>query len=268
MYGILHFCRLPFSIVHGLSWRATMNLENDFLCSRTLLEVDHEPVSSPVGVLGPELRAENYLSLAPTSIGDLFVKDHLSGEEFFLDPAGKVARGQPLFGQCHYPPAYAFFGLTFQNTVRRGDFFEVVLSQVFSIGCDAKPSEIFDTIRRRNPSPYDFLINLGDEQLIGGSPEMFVRVKGDQVETCPISGTGRRGTGPRRCGHRSDASRARTRRQRRPSRPSRPRPCGRCTPPAPRKPRRSPRSRPAMRARSASDNNSRTATAPPVRPLA
>ena len=47
-------------------------------------------------------------------------------------------------------------------------------------------------MQRANPSPYEFLIQFGDEQLVGASPEMFVRVEGERVETCPISGTARR----------------------------------------------------------------------------
>ena len=79
---------------------------------------------------------------------------------------------------------------------KMGDFFEVVLSQVFSAECSDRPSDIFKRLRLRNPSPYDFLINLGDEQLVGASPEMFVRVDAKQVETCPISGTVQRGESP------------------------------------------------------------------------
>ena len=45
-----------------------------------------------------------------------------------------------------------------------------------------------------NPSPYSFFINLGEQEyLVGASPEMFVRVTGRRVETCPISGTIKRG---------------------------------------------------------------------------
>jgi anthranilate synthase len=47
-----------------------------------------------------------------------------------------------------------------------------------------------------NPSPFEFLIQFGEEQLVGTSPEMFVRVEGDRVESCPISGTARRGKNP------------------------------------------------------------------------
>ena len=49
-----------------------------------------------------------------------------------------------------------------------------------------------------SPSPYEFLLQFGDEQLVGASPEMFVRVEGQRVETCPISGTAQRTGDPMR----------------------------------------------------------------------
>lgn len=80
----------------------------------------------------------------------------------------------------------------------RGDLFEAVLSQTFREPCKVPPSVIFQRLQERNPSPYGFQINLGNsETLVGASPEMFVRAecnaKGMRVETCPISGTIRRG---------------------------------------------------------------------------
>ena len=76
-----------------------------------------------------------------------------------------------------------------QEGCRRGDFFEVVLSQSFSTLFSEQPSTLFKRICEKNPSPYSFLINMGKEQLVGASPEMYVRVKGDRFETSPISGT-------------------------------------------------------------------------------
>ncbi|MBD2677634.1 MULTISPECIES: anthranilate synthase [Nostoc] len=76
---------------------------------------------------------------------------------------------------------------------RRGDLFEVVPSQNFVEGYEEEPSKLFETLKDINPSPYGFIFNLGGEYLIGASPEMFVRVEGKRVETCPISGTIRRG---------------------------------------------------------------------------
>jgi len=75
-----------------------------------------------------------------------------------------------------------------------GDLFEVVPSQTFYAPCVEQPSAIFTRMRRNNPSPYGFFINLGDDEyLVGASPEMYVRVRGKRIETCPISGTIKRG---------------------------------------------------------------------------
>ncbi len=74
-----------------------------------------------------------------------------------------------------------------------GDLFEVVPSHVFHGTC-ASPAAFYELLRQRNPAPYEFLFNLGEgEYLVGASPEMYVRVTGDRVETCPIAGTIARG---------------------------------------------------------------------------
>ena len=77
-----------------------------------------------------------------------------------------------------------------------GDLFEVVPSHEFWARC-ASPAAFYERLRRRNPAPYEFFLNLGDgEYLVGASPEMYVRVTGDRVETCPIAGTVARGANP------------------------------------------------------------------------
>jgi anthranilate synthase len=85
----------------------------------------------------------------------------------------------------------------------QGDLFEVVPGHVMYGRCDS-PAAFFERLRHINPAPYEFMFNLGDgEFLVGASPEMFVRVSrfedadpaaGLRVETCPISGTIKRGT--------------------------------------------------------------------------
>ena len=77
-----------------------------------------------------------------------------------------------------------------------GDLFEVVPSHVFHGSCGS-PAAFYERLRQRNPAPYEFFLNLGEgEFLVGASPEMYVRVTGDRVETCPIAGTIARGAGP------------------------------------------------------------------------
>jgi anthranilate synthase len=106
-------------------------------------------------------------------------------------PQGSAA---PESASDHAPGAYAAAVRVAREAFRRGDLFEVVLSQTFTERASVSPAEIFRRLRERNPSPYGFLLNLGgDEFLVGASPEMFVRVEGRRVETCPISGTIRRG---------------------------------------------------------------------------
>ena len=94
------------------------------------------------------------------------------------------------------PGSYARIVDLAKERFARGDLFEVVPSQAFRAPC-ASAAEFYQLLRRRNPAPYEFFFNLGEgECLVGASPEMYVRVTGDRVETCPISGTIRRGTDP------------------------------------------------------------------------
>jgi len=75
-----------------------------------------------------------------------------------------------------------------------GDIFELVLHREFYSEYKGRPSFLFEKMLDINPSPYQFFCQLGDMQLIGASPEMFIRVNGKRVESCPISGTIKRGT--------------------------------------------------------------------------
>ena len=77
---------------------------------------------------------------------------------------------------------------------RRGDLFEVVPGQTFFEPCATPPSVLYQRLRERNPAPYGALMNLGEQEyLVAASPEMYVRVEGRRIETCPISGTIARG---------------------------------------------------------------------------
>jgi anthranilate synthase len=91
------------------------------------------------------------------------------------------------------PGSYARVVMEARERFACGDLFEVVPSHVFHGRC-ASPAAFYELLRQRNPAPYEFLFNLGEgEYLVGASPEMYVRVTGDRVETCPIAGTIARG---------------------------------------------------------------------------
>ncbi len=94
------------------------------------------------------------------------------------------------------PGSYARVVEQAREKFARGDLFEVVPSHTFYAPCSA-PAAFYERLRARNPAPYEFFLNLGeDEYLVGASPEMYVRVTGDRVETCPIAGTIARGASP------------------------------------------------------------------------
>jgi anthranilate synthase len=99
------------------------------------------------------------------------------------------------------PGRYAAVVEQAKERFKCGDLFEVVPGHVFYERC-ASPSRFYERLRERNPAPFEFLFNLGacadgeGEYLVGASPEMYVRVNGDRVETCPISGTIARGADP------------------------------------------------------------------------
>ncbi|MFC0042527.1 anthranilate synthase component I [Actinomadura rayongensis] len=91
------------------------------------------------------------------------------------------------------PGVYAQMVRDARDKFVRGDLFEVTPGHAMHARCTS-PAAFFERLRESNPAPYEFLFNLGDgEFLVGASPEMFVRVSGDRVETCPIAGTIRRG---------------------------------------------------------------------------
>ncbi len=123
--------------------------------------------------------------------GEGFSTEGLSRDEI-AEPF-KTADRIPPRGD-HEPGEYANLVRKAMDSFKRGDLFEVVPGQMFYERCETQPSEISRKLKSINPSPYSFFINLGEgEYLIGASPEMFVRVNGRRVETCPISGTIKRG---------------------------------------------------------------------------
>ncbi len=89
---------------------------------------------------------------------------------------------------------------TFEAAVRKakeyilaGDIFQVVLSQRLSIPFAHPPISLYRALRSTNPSPYLFLLRLGDFSLVGSSPEILVHQESDVVTVRPIAGTRRRG---------------------------------------------------------------------------
>ena len=74
-----------------------------------------------------------------------------------------------------------------------GDVMQVVPSQRFSAKFKAEPVNLYRALRRLNPSPYMYFLDLGDFHIVGSSPEVLARLEDGQVTVRPIAGTRRRG---------------------------------------------------------------------------
>jgi anthranilate synthase len=112
--------------------------------------------------------------------------------------APPVPRDSGPIASDHTPQEYMAKVETVREGMRRGDYYEVVLRQTFHTPYSGKASELFRRVQLASPSPYEFLLQFGDEQLVGASPEMFIRVEGARIETCPIAGTAQRTGDPLR----------------------------------------------------------------------
>src|SRR2546428_137188 len=82
-----------------------------------------------------------------------------------------------------------------QEHIREGDVFQVVISQRAERPTSASALELYRALRRVNPSPYLFLLELDELALIGSSPETLVKAEGRRASLNPIAGTTERGPG-------------------------------------------------------------------------
>ena len=80
--------------------------------------------------------------------------------------------------------------------IAAGDIFQVVLSQRFEAPFELPPFSLYRALRRVNPSPYLYFLDLGEFAIAGSSPEILVKVSGGTVTVRPIAGTRPRGATP------------------------------------------------------------------------
>jgi len=82
---------------------------------------------------------------------------------------------------------------TSREYIRAGDIFQVNLSQRFEVDLPVSPYELYRQLRRINPAPFANYFNFEGVSVVGASPERFLRVSQDWVQTRPIKGTRPRG---------------------------------------------------------------------------
>ncbi len=77
--------------------------------------------------------------------------------------------------------------------ILEGDAIQIVLSQRLKFQVNQDPFTIYRALRTINPSPYMYFLNFGELQVVGSSPEVLVRLEGEEVQVRPIAGTRKRG---------------------------------------------------------------------------
>ncbi len=112
-------------------------------------------------------------------------------------PAPQTPPAAPAEPRSNTAPAdYRAVVETCKAYARAGDVFQVVPSQRFSAPFAAPPFALYRALRRLNPSPFLYYLNFGDFSVVGSSPEILVRLRGDTITIRPIAGTRPRGATP------------------------------------------------------------------------
>ncbi len=123
--------------------------------------------------------------------------DRLASAAPPLQPMSPPEKGTPEPAPSNLQPGeYEAMVEAVKEYVRAGDTFQTVVSQRFALTTSASAFDLYRVLRVINPSPYLYLLDLGDTQIVGSSPEALVQVQGRHVETWPIAGTRPRGATP------------------------------------------------------------------------
>ena len=100
---------------------------------------------------------------------------------------------EPVMTPNLAPGVYADMVNRAKDYIVAGDIFQVVLAQRFSTPFTLPPIALYRALRRINPSPFLFLLDLPGFALVGSSPEILVRLRDGEVTIRPIAGTRPRG---------------------------------------------------------------------------
>ena len=144
-------------------------IANVFLDEEPSLPKAYSKAEEKIHQLIAQLRAPAFRSLTRLSSGPSDLRSNVSREEFMrgVDQA--------------------------KEYIRAGDIIQVVLSQRFTTKLRCDPFDVYRALRSINPSPYLFYLQMKDAVLLGASPEVMVRLEGDEIELRPLAGTRRRG---------------------------------------------------------------------------
>ena len=103
---------------------------------------------------------------------------------------------EPLFDRGTSSDDYRAAVERAKGEIRRGEAFQVVVSQRFAMATEADPLDVYRMLRATNPSPYMYLLRFDGFAVVGSSPEALVKVTDGRAMMHPIAGTRWRGATP------------------------------------------------------------------------
>jgi anthranilate synthase component I len=133
------------------------------------------------------VRFDHAASVAEVISGDRDAIASLLGQPFAEPTVRRAQAGETvryLTGEAYETGVRAA-----KDFIRAGDAYQVVLSQRAERRTDVSGLALYRALRRINPSPYHFLLELGDVSLVGSSPETLVKLEGRRASVNPIAGT-------------------------------------------------------------------------------
>jgi len=192
-YDLCHFVeRLPSTAIDDLELA-----ESYFAFYDAILAFDHLEGRVHLVATGfPEMEEDQRLTRARTRLEEMkdWLDSALPAQGLSFEPAGE--NGEILLKSNFAPEEYIRTVDRVRQYIAAGDVFQVNLSQRFEASLAMSPYELFRRLRKANPAPFASYLNLDRVTIVSASPERFLRVQGDLVETRPIKGTRPRGRDP------------------------------------------------------------------------
>ena len=138
-------------------------------------------------------RIKNYTKYYFNLTQDINSLKKISFKKFFKSDYIEKSNKKTKFKSNISKKKFKKMVLIAKKYIKKGDIFQVVLSQRFESKLTKTPLEIYKKLRVTNPSPFMFFLNFTDFQIIGSSPEILVRLRDDKITIRPIAGTRPRG---------------------------------------------------------------------------
>ena len=121
------------------------------------------------------------------------IENSIDQSHSYIEPSYKSITGNFEFESNFTKNEFIHSVNTVKDYIEEGDVMQVVLAQDFYRSFEGDSFKLYSALRQLNPSPYMYYLNLDECEVVGSSPEILVRVEGDDITLRPIAGTRKRG---------------------------------------------------------------------------